>query len=172
MDNVPKKGEVTINGEHGTIVFKRVLKHSPEHVWEAITNPKDLAQWLMCSDAKIDQRVGGSLYMKSGPAQYEVRGKILAWDPPRLYEYEWNVAPVPEMPAGQNAIFRYELIPHRTNSTLLTVTFQNLTKEVLPGFAPGTHILLDRLEALLDRTPFPEWDFRFKELQSLYEWRV
>jgi len=87
--------------------------------------------------------------------------------PPHVFEYEWKVAPVAEMPLGQNAIFRYELTP-QGSSTLLTVTYRRLTKQSAPGFLPGTHAFLDRLEAQLDEEPLPDWTSRFTELLSQY----
>jgi hypothetical protein len=96
-----------------------------------------------------------------------VKGKVLAWDPPRVYEHEWKVAPVQEMPNGEDAIFRYELTPQGEH-TLLTVTYRRLTANTAHGFAPGTHVLLDRLEAQLDQQPLPAWMPRFSEIMSLY----
>jgi len=161
------KGQVTIAGGYATIVFKRVLPHAPELVWKSITDPQELKEWLMCSSAKIDGRTGGTVEMIAGPAQFHVRGRILAWDPPKVYEHEWKVDPVPPMPRGEDAVFRYELIPQGA-STLLTVTYRRLTKETALGFAPGTHVLLDRLEAQLDKKPLPNWAGRFAEVQDVY----
>ncbi|TMA26452.1 MAG: hypothetical protein E6J88_08950 [Deltaproteobacteria bacterium] len=95
---------------------------------------------------------------------------ILRWEPPRVFEYEWKVAPVPEMPLGENAIFRYELAPE-DSSTLLTVTYRRITKQTASGFLPGLHAFLDRLEAQLDEKPLPDWSARFAELLGQYpEW--
>jgi uncharacterized protein YndB with AHSA1/START domain len=166
----PRTGQVTIDGDHATIVFKRLLKHRPELVWDAITNPSELAEWLMCSSATIDGRVGGTLDMVAGPAQFHVTGKVLAWDPPRVFEHEWKVAPVAPMPQGEDAVFRYELTPQGAD-TLLTVTYQRLTRNTAAGFAPGSHVLLDRLEAQLAKQEMPSWS-RFEELRALYpEWK-
>lgn len=166
-----RKGKVVIEGNHATITFKRILRHAPELVWNAITNPDELKEWLMCSSAKIEGKTGGMVEMVAGPAQYHIRGKILTWDPPRVYEHEWRVDPVPEMPNGENAIFRYELIP-QGEATLLTVTYRRITRETANGFAPGTHILLDRLEAQLNGNPLPNWMKRFEELRTVYpEWK-
>jgi uncharacterized protein YndB with AHSA1/START domain len=104
-DNFPKHGQIIPDGDHATIVFKRVLPHSPENIWEAITNPDDLRQWLMCSSAKIEGRSGGRIEMVAGPAQFHITGKILTWDPPRVYEHEWNVNPLPEMPKAKMPSF-------------------------------------------------------------------
>jgi len=170
-DDNHRKGEVIIEGDHATIIFKRILRHAPELVWDAITNPDELKEWLMCSSAKIEGRTGGTVEMVSGPAQFRVKGKILAWEPPRIYEHEWKVDPVPEMPNGEDAVFRYELTPHGSN-TLLTVTYRRLTQQTARGFAPGTHLLLDRLEAQLNKDLLPSWIQRFEELQTEYpEWK-
>ncbi len=162
-----RKGRVIIEGDHATIIFERLLHHAPELVWDAITDPTELKEWLMCSSAKIDGRTGGSVEMVSGPAQFHVTGKILTWDPPRVYEHEWKVAAVPHMPNGEDAIFRYELVP-QGEDTLLTVTYRRLTAATARGFAPGTHVLLDRLEAQLDQVPLPGWMPLFEEVQPLY----
>jgi hypothetical protein len=84
--------------------------------------------------------------MVAGPAQFHVKGKILTWQPPRVFEYEWKVSPVPEMPRGEDFIFRYELT-QQEGSTLLTITYRHITKQTAYGFAPGTHVLLDRLRS-------------------------
>jgi uncharacterized protein YndB with AHSA1/START domain len=153
-----------------TLVFERVLHHTPEQVWEALSTPEGLKEWLLCVEARIDGRVGGTIEMVSGPARYRSTGKILAWDPPRLLEYEWKVAPVPEMPHGENAVFRYELTP-LSDSTRLLVTYRRITKRTAPGFLPGTHAFLDRLEAQLDGAPLPDWMIRFTEARTQYpEW--
>jgi len=160
-------GTVIPEGEYATIVFQRRLHHPPEAVWSAITDPEELREWLMCSSAKIDGRVGGRIEMVSGPPQYRSTGAILQWDPPRLFEYEWKVDPVPEMPRGEDAIFRWELT-RQGESTLLTVTYRRITKASAAGFAPGLHAFLERLEAQLDDLPLPDWMDRFMALRPLY----
>jgi hypothetical protein len=85
-------------------------------------------------------------------------------------EYEWNVAPTPEMPRGENAIFRYELTPDGL-TTHLFVTYSKITKQTAQGFLPGTHAFLDRLEAQLDKVSLPDWTSTFDGLSELYpEW--
>jgi|SRR4051794_13375223 uncharacterized protein YndB with AHSA1/START domain len=166
-DDDSRKGQLVPEGDTATLMFRRTLHHAPERVWEAIATPVGLKQWLMCSETRIDGRTGGTIEMLSGPPGYRSKGKILRWEPPRVFEYEWNVGPVPEMPFGQHAIFRYELIA-QGSSTLLTVTYRRLTKETASGFLPGTHAFLDRLEAQLDGQPLPDWTHRFEELLGRY----
>jgi uncharacterized protein YndB with AHSA1/START domain len=171
LDDAGRKGEIIIDGDYATIVFKRLLRHPPQAVWDAITKPDELKEWLMCSSAKIDGRAGGSVDMVAGPAQFHVTGKVLTWDPPRVFEHEWKVAAGPHMPKGENAVFRYDLAA-LGETTMLIVTYRKLTRETCGGFAPGTHVLLDRLEAQLAGEPLPEWMPRFEALRSSYpQWQ-
>jgi uncharacterized protein YndB with AHSA1/START domain len=160
-------GRATIEGDSATLKFERLLPHSPEHVWEAIATPDGLKEWLMCVEARIDGVEGGTIELVSGPPRYRSSGKILSWDPPRLFEYEWKVAPVPEMPNGEDAIFRYELVPE-DGATRLLVTYRKLTRRSATGFLPGLHVFLDRLEAQLDGRPLPDWMARFAEVRVEY----
>lgn len=163
-------GQRIEDGEFATLVFHRVYPHAIGHVWDAIATPEGLNQWLMCSRAVIDGRVGGRMEMVSGPDGYRSTGSILAWEPPRLFEYEWNVAPRPEMPRGENAVFRYELAPEG-QGTRLTVTYRRITRATAGGFLPGLHAFLDRLEAQLAGEILPDWMARFTSLFNQYpEW--
>lgn len=165
-----RKGTLVEDGEYATLTFQRVYRHAPEHVWDAIATPEGLREWLMCTHAVIEGHVGGRIELVSGPTGYDSTGKILAWEPPRVLEYEWNVGPVPEMPRGEHAIFRYELTPDG-DSTHVLVTYRRITKRTARGFLPGLHTILDRLEAQLDGRPLPEWMQRFAELRAEYpEW--
>src|SRR6478609_854806 len=137
------------DGEHATLTFRRFYPHRVEHVWDAIATPDGLRGWLMCTHAVIEERVGGRIDMISGPTQYHSTGRVLAWEPPRVLEYEWNVAPVPEMPRGERAIFRYDLSPDESDheaGTRVVVTYRRITMQTARGFLPGVHAFLDRLE--------------------------
>ena len=169
-DQESRRGRLTVDGDTATLVFERVLHHAPELVWEAISTPEGLSEWLMCREATIDGRTGGRIEMVSGPPGYRSTGRILIWDRPRVLEYEWKVAPVPEMPLGEDAVFRYELTP-QPSSTRLTVTYRRITAQIVRGFLSGLHAFLDRFAAQLDGDPLPDWLARFGELRGLYpEW--
>ena len=164
------RGILHADGDFATLTFRRTYPHLPEHVWEAIATPEGLQGWLMCTFANIEGRLGGRIETITGPAHYHSIGKILAWEPPRILEYEWNVAPTPEMPRGEKAIFRYELTPDGL-TTHLFVTYSKITKQTARGFLPGTHAFLDRLEAHLDQVSLPDWTSTFDGLSEQYpEW--
>ncbi|MFO0727658.1 MAG: SRPBCC domain-containing protein [Myxococcota bacterium] len=153
-------GRLEPDGAYATLRFERRLPHQIQHVWEAISTPEGLREWLICSQALIEGRRGGRIEMVSGGAQYHSTGKILEWDPPRLLEYEWNVDPVPEMPEGQRAIWRFEL-SEAEGLTILRLIYRRITLPVAQGFLPGLHAFLDRLQAQLEGRALPDWNQRF-----------
>lgn len=166
MNQLSPTGQVIREGAYATLVFKRFLAHSPETVWAALTEPDQLREWFM-TRARIDGKRGGTVDLVSGPAQFHVTGHILEWDPPKVLEYEWNVEPRTELPQGERSVVRWELAPSE-DGTLLTLTHRHLTSATAGGFAPGTHVFLDRLSAYLAKMPLPDWTRRYGEVQGEY----
>jgi len=159
-------GTLTFEGDYATITFCRRIAHPPEDVWTAITDPEEPQGWYM-TRAKLTAGREGTIDFVSGPSQLHVTGRILSWDPPRLFEHEWKVAPRPELPSGEESIVRWELT-RAGRETLMTFTFRRLTRGTAIGFAPGMHAFLDRLEAQLDGKSVPEWMGRVAELRRFY----
>jgi uncharacterized protein YndB with AHSA1/START domain len=155
---------ITVEGEHATLTFKRRLRHPIGAVWAAITEPEQRANWFGITT--IDGRSDGSIEMiAEGPPvsaeQRTVRGRILVWDPPRVFEHEWNQSLV-----GKGVV-RYELVAEG-DATILTFTHRGLGLANAKGYAPGTHAFLDRLDAHLGGTDLPDWKRRYAEVQEAY----
>jgi uncharacterized protein YndB with AHSA1/START domain len=161
-------GTVTIEGDHVTLKYEHRLPHAPEAVWGAITDPKELAAWFN-NKAVIDGRNGGTIDFVTGPAGFHTTGRILVWDPPRVFEHEWHTAPHPQLPNGEpDAVIRWELVRDADSATILIMTFSRLTKPTALGFAPGMHAFLDRLEAQLKGEPLPDWMLRYDAVKGYY----
>ena len=146
-----RSGTLTFEGDYATLTFERRLRHRVERVWEAITEPEHLARWYL-TKARIEAREGGSIEYLTGPAQVHVTGKILIWEPPRVFEHEWNVEPRKDLPTGEKTIVRWELT-HEGDGTVLRFTHRRLTRQTAVVFAGGMHGFLDRLEDQLDGVP-------------------
>ena len=164
MSNLIPNGFIDVKGGLATLTFKRRLAHPIEEVWLAITDPEQRADWFGAT--VIDGRVGGTVEMVAeGPPvsrkQRTITGRILAWDPPRIFEHEWN------QPLVEKGIVRYELAPEG-DATILTFTHRGLSLPNAQGYISGTHAFLDRLTAHLNRAELPEWRQRFAEVQETY----
>jgi uncharacterized protein YndB with AHSA1/START domain len=159
-------GTVAFEGEYATLTFCRRVAHPPEEIWSAITDPTQLRGWYM-TRATIVGGKGGSIDFRSGPAEYHVTGRILSWDPPYLFEHEWNVEPSPQMPSGEESIVRWELA-REGHETLVTLTHRRLTRRTAMGFGPGIHAFLDCLTAHLDGEPMPDWMSRVGAVRRYY----
>jgi uncharacterized protein YndB with AHSA1/START domain len=168
MKTSSQQGEVIIEGDYATLKYERRLAHPREVVWKSITDPKELAMWFN-NKAVIDARNGGTIHFVTGPAGFHTTGRILVWDPPRVFEHEWRTAPHPQLPSGEpDAVIRWELVRDGDSGTILTLTFSRLTKPTALGFAPGMHAFLDRLEAQLKGEPLPDWMMRYDAVKGFY----
>src|SRR3954447_18141472 len=64
----PMQSKGTLKEEDGgyvTLTFHRVYRHKPEHVWDAISTPDGLREWLLCTHAVLEPRVGGRIELVS-----------------------------------------------------------------------------------------------------------
>jgi len=157
-------GTIVKDGERASIVFERRLPYPIGTVWEAITDPKQLASWFGL--VEIQGRVGGTITIEAGPAAIPIEarrttGRILAWTPPNLIEYEWRQAIVEE------STVRFELTQDG-GATILKLTHRWLSVRNAGGFAPGWHAYLDRLTAHLEGAAIPDWSACYDSAKSLY----
>jgi uncharacterized protein YndB with AHSA1/START domain len=141
------------DGPKASLLFRRLLHHPIQDVWEAITDPDQVGSWAMVKLTREDPP-GGRLEMQY-PNQLRATGRVLEWRPPRTYEYEWNVPPGPNQPEGETSIVRWELSPTH-EGTLLVLTHRRLTRPTAAVFSRGLKVFLDRLSAQMDGTPLPD----------------
>lgn len=159
-------GQVLVDGERASLVFRRRIAHPPEAVWRALTDPVELSRWYM-TRAVVDGREGGLIDFVAGPSRLHVTGRILTWRPPEVFEHVWKVEPRAELPSGEDAVIRWEL-QRDGGGTILRLEHRRLNRETALGFAPGTHAFLDRLEAQLSGQPLPNWQERYNEVAPTY----
>jgi uncharacterized protein YndB with AHSA1/START domain len=159
------EGELTVDGELATLRFERRLAHAIEAVWSAITDPAQRNQWMGATT--IDARAGGFVETTPNgppypPERTTVRGRILVWDPPHVFEHEWQQ----QILGTRGGVVRYEL-SRDGDGTLLRFTHRGLSVPGAKGFHPGTHAFLDRLAAQLAGQPLPDWQQRYLEIADI-----
>jgi uncharacterized protein YndB with AHSA1/START domain len=118
--------------------FERILRHPPEAVWSALTDPAQIREWFL-TEAQIEGRPGGRVDLRTGPTQVHATGRVLAWDPPHVYEYEWNAEPGGGIQYGERSRVRWELtpVPGGTRLVLRHVGLHRATAEVFNHGYPG-----------------------------------
>lgn len=130
------------NGEMWTLILVRELRHSPEKVWQALTDPVHLREWAPFDADGSLGTVGNTvkLTMVGAPALQTSAARVTRADAPRVLEYNW----------GDNDI-RWELEAFG-GGTRLTLWY-SLDRRYISMGAAGWHICFDVLDYLLSGTP-------------------
>jgi uncharacterized protein YndB with AHSA1/START domain len=123
--------EVRKDGEKWTLIVVRELRHAPEKVWEALTDPAHLREWAPFEVDESLNTVGTvNLTWAGTPKVHETR--VTRADPPRVLEFgdiRWELEPLP-------------------SGTRLTL-WHSIDRRFVSWGAAGWHISLDVLEKLL-----------------------
>lgn len=126
----------------------------PAQVWEALTNPEMIQQYLFGTEVTTDWKVGSPITYKGTwqETSYEDKGVILEIEPEkRLVSTYWSsMGGKPDVPENYNTV-TYELTPEE-GGTRLTVTQDNIaTEEAHDHSAKNWGIVLDGLKNLLEK---------------------
>ena len=130
------------DGEKWTLILVRELRHSPEKVWQAITDPAHLREWAPFeADKSLDTAgVAVKLTTVGAPGPHITETKVTRADPPRVLEYGW----------GGNDM-RWELEPLGAGTRLTLWT--SIDRRYIAMGAAGWHVCFDVLDRLLSGTP-------------------
>lgn len=129
------------DGETWTLVLVRELRHAPEKVWRALTEPEQLSEWAPF-DADRSLAAPGKAQLTTIGAPKEMVSECTVWraEAPRVLEYSW----------GDRDI-RWELEPLDTGTRL--TLWHNIERGYITWGAAGWHICFDVLDRLLAGTP-------------------
>jgi uncharacterized protein YndB with AHSA1/START domain len=134
--------EVRKEGEKWTLVLVRDLRHPPEKVWKALTEPEQLREWApFDSDRNLGSVGTAKLTTVGAPKLHVTETHVKRADAPRLLELDWG---------GQD--IRWELEPQGSGGTRLTL-WHNIDKGFISMGAAGWHICLDVLDRALSGQP-------------------
>jgi len=118
-----------------TLILVRELRHSPEKVWQALTDPAHLREWApFLTDGNLGTVGTVKLTWAGSPTPIET--KVTRADAPKVLEYgdhRWELEPVGD-------------------GTRLTL-WSNIDRRFIAWGAAGWHIAFDVLERLLSGTP-------------------
>jgi uncharacterized protein YndB with AHSA1/START domain len=162
-------GDAECHGEAGrwTLVLVRELRHPPEKVWAALTDPDQLIEWApYAADRNLDGVGDVTLTMISRNATQELQATVTRAERPWRLEYTWG---------GDLLRWQLEAIESGTRLTLR----HTVSDEVSVAKATaGWHICLDVAEHLLDGDPIgpirgeDAMDHGWQELHDAYAARL
>ncbi|WP_329052071.1 SRPBCC family protein [Amycolatopsis sp. NBC_01488] len=135
--------------ERPALRLERRLKHAPEQVWRAITDPAELEHWF---PAKVDVelRNGGAIRFTFPGEDEPTTGHVVTVDPPREFTFAWN-----------DDTLRWLITPDGDGSLLeFTHTFGRgdpaIAKLAAGRTAAGWDVCLEALEARLAGRDFEQ----------------
>jgi uncharacterized protein YndB with AHSA1/START domain len=151
------------DGDRWTLVFVRELRHAPEKVWAALTDPAQLEAWApFTADRDLATAGDTTLTMVDGETKVDLPATVRRAEPPRLLEYTWGTD-----------LLLWELEP-TDGGTRLTLQHTVADKDLVPKVAAGWHLCLVVAERLLDGQPIPPIrgeaakDYGWEELRDAY----
>jgi uncharacterized protein YndB with AHSA1/START domain len=134
--------QVQKDGEKWTLILVRELRHPPERVWQALTDPAHLREW---APFEVDGSLGTEgitvkLTTLRAPTPMVSEATVRRADAPKLLEYNWG---------GNDLRWELEAIGGGTRLTL----WHNIDRRFISWGAAGWHICFDVLERLLAGVP-------------------
>jgi len=131
--------EIEKNGEEWTLVLVRELRHPPTRVWDALTDPAQLAQWAPF-DADRSLASAGPVKLSTYGAPMVTETTVKRAEPPKLLEYNWG---------GGDVRWQLEPLGAGTRLTL----WANINRGYIAWGAAGWHVCFDVLDRLLAGAP-------------------
>ncbi|HUM10548.1 MAG TPA: SRPBCC family protein [Myxococcaceae bacterium] len=135
--------EVRREGDRWTLVLVRDLRHPPEKVWTALTDPQHLREWAPFDSDQNLGTVGATAKLSTvgAPTPHVTATRVKRADAPKALEYAWG-----------DFDMRWELEPLGGGGTRLTL-WTNIDRHFISMGAAGWHICLDVLDRLLAGQP-------------------
>ena len=134
--------QVRKDGEKWTLILVRELRHSPEKVWQALTDPAHLREWAPF-DADGSLGTAGTtvkLTTVGAPTPLVSEVQVKRADAPRVLEYNWG---------AQDLRWELEASGGGTRLTL----WHNIDRHFIAMGAAGWHICFDVMDRLLSGAP-------------------
>ena len=129
------------------------INASASKVWDALTRPDLIKQYLFGTEVATDWQVGSPITYRGTweGKTYEDKGKILQIEPGRLLvsTYWSSLSSVPDIPENYQTV-RYELSAE-SDGTRLTITQDNNdTQEAAAHSEQNWEMVLDSIKKLLE----------------------
>jgi len=130
-----------------------VINAPASKVWDALTQPEQIKQYLFGTQVTTDWHVGSPITYKGEwkGKPYEDKGKVLEIEPrKRLVSTFWSaLAGLPDTPENYKTV-RYELAPEGDRTKLTITQDNNATQEEATEAEKNWRMVLDGIKKLLE----------------------
>src|SRR5438132_2324648 len=129
--------QVRKDGEKWTLILVRELRHSPEKVWQALTDPTHLREWAPFDADRSLSTAGTTVKLTTvgARAPQVTETKVTRADAPKRLEYNWG---------GNDIRWELEALGGGTRLTLWT----SIERSFISLGAARRHACLDGLDHL------------------------
>ncbi len=136
------RAQIRKDGDKWTLILVRELRHSPEKVWQALTDPAQLREWAPFDADGSLGRVGATVNLTTvgAPALHVTETTVTRADAPKVLEYNWGGGDI-----------RWELEAFSGGTRLRL--WSDIDRRFIAMGAAGWHICFDMLERLLAGQP-------------------
>jgi uncharacterized protein YndB with AHSA1/START domain len=108
------------------------INASTKKVWDALTNPDLIKQWLFGTNVISDWKVGSPIFFTGTwqGTEYKDKGTILQFETEKIFQYNYwsGFSGLPDS-IENYSIITFELLP-TSNGTQLTLTHSNFPTEI------------------------------------------
>jgi uncharacterized protein YndB with AHSA1/START domain len=134
--------QIRKEGEKWTLVLVRELRHSPEKVWQSLTDPTHLREWAPFETDGNLGKTGTTVKLTTvgAPTPLVSETKVTRADAPKVLEYNWG---------GNDMRWELEALAGGTRLML----WHSIDRRFISMGAAGWHICFDVLDHLLGGTP-------------------
>jgi uncharacterized protein YndB with AHSA1/START domain len=155
-----KAGSIEVGPEGAQFRIAREIPHPAARIWEMLTEPGGLSQWL--APGTIESRRGGVARLDFADSGIVIDSEVTEYTPLRAVAYSWSGPGEPLRP------LRFSL-ENIADGTRLEVTLLVPKGEDAPRAAAGFEAHLEMLAAALEGVPI-KFPFQlFKELRTAYQ---
>ena len=122
-------------------------------VWDALTDPSLIKQYLFGTEVNTDWQVGSPITYRGEweGKTYEDKGKILQIEPEKLLVSTFWSSPagLPDLPENYKTV-HYELSPENGGTRLMIIQDNNASQEEADHSAQNWNTVLDGMKKLLE----------------------
>jgi uncharacterized protein YndB with AHSA1/START domain len=132
-------------------IYVTYIASTPEKVWAALTSSEFTTRYFFGRSVEIEGKVSGRFAMRMPDGRFDIKGRVVEWDPPRRLQVTWQVD-FEEFRELPESLVTYEIEP-LGGSVKVTMTESHqwdVPDAILAGGRQGWPLILSSLKSVLE----------------------